>query len=256
MLKTRVAALLLGMSALTCHQAPFTAPAGSHVQLFANPGFIPPHGGVSVVTAFLTKPNGTPVADGTVVQFFTDLGFIDPQGRTNDGIAQVNLVSDGRSGEAHIIAVSGGAATSTSGGTGSGGGTGGGTGTGSGCTAASGSGTSSATVCVRVGGKLVNLVVVTAFPQRLTDKRASHITANVYDDQGNPVPNVAVIFSVDGDEERMDSQGTPIFTDNNGQALDIMRTDADPDEQQRVVTVTAQTTTADQKKDDVKVTIN
>ena len=75
-------ALLVGLVALgqlTCSQAILVAPLGSTLQLFANPLFIPAAGGASVVTAVLTEPAGTPVPDGTVVQFFTALGRIDEQ---------------------------------------------------------------------------------------------------------------------------------------------------------------------------------
>ena len=42
------------------------------------------------------------------MQFFTNLGDIDEQGKTNDGVARVNLRANGRSGVATVTAVSGG----------------------------------------------------------------------------------------------------------------------------------------------------
>ena len=60
------------------------------------------NGGVSVITAILIEPNGTPVSNGTVVLFFSDIGIIDRQGTTKDGIARVNFVADSRSGVANI----------------------------------------------------------------------------------------------------------------------------------------------------------
>ncbi|HET8647494.1 MAG TPA: hypothetical protein VFO85_18495, partial [Vicinamibacteria bacterium] len=101
-------ALAVGVVLAHCHQALFTAPAGSTLDVTANPEFIPAHGGVSVITAVVIEPAGTPVADGTVVQFFTTLGRIDEQGRTNDGVARVNLLAQGLSGPAVVTAVSGG----------------------------------------------------------------------------------------------------------------------------------------------------
>jgi hypothetical protein len=190
-----VAACLAGLAQLTCHQAILTAPAGSTLQLFANPTFIPAHGGVSVISAIVIEPAGTPVPDGTVVQFFTTLGRIDEQGETNDGVARVNLVADGRSGMADI-------------------------------TAFSGSTTASLDDAVSVGSALPASIVVTADPSRITISSATWVTANVFDADGNPVVNVPVIFTIvaDPSTEFMDSGGRPIHTDTNGRARDVMRT--------------------------------
>lgn len=231
--------LLLGLG--NCHQAILTAPPGSTITLIANPEFIPAHGGVSVISAFVLEPAGTPVADGTGVQFFTNLGRIDPLGKTSDGIARVNLVSDSRSGTACVQAFSGGPAAAAPTTTLS-------------ATPVLAAGTLACGATVTIGSALPATVIVTAFPQRLTDKRASLITANVADANGNPVANVPVIFQVDGATEFMDSQSSPTFTDNNGQAQDLMRTRYDPDAAQKQVTVKA--TTANGKTGEVKVTIN
>jgi hypothetical protein len=280
MSKTKWSAAILGLVAalglthLTCHQAPMLAPPGSTLTLFANPTFIPAFGGRSVISALVIEPAGTPVADGTVVQFFTNLGRIDEQGKTNDGIARVNLVADGRSGTATVTAVSGGEAvapsptpppTTTT--------------VPSSLTAAPSTGTASSTgvavtgaavsalqasasIDIAIGSSLPAFVKVTAFPPRLTDRRSTLITANVFDDNGNPVANVPVIFEVvpAGDDdvltgfERMDSQGTPTFTDNNGQAQDIMRTSYPVDQPQRIARVNA--TTATEIEGFVDVVIN
>jgi hypothetical protein len=123
-------------------------------------------------------------------------------------------------------------------------------------------------VDVRIGSILPTKIQVTAVPSFLKDRRAATITANVFDKEGNPVANVPVIFTVaEGGgssppptttptttpvargtsagtlEEFMDSQGTPTFTDNNGQAKDVMRTRADFDAPEKTVTVTATTST-------------
>ena len=96
-----------------CAGVLFTAPPGSTISLLANPPFVASDGGVSVITAFLIEPNGTTVSDGTVVLFFTDIGLIDRQAKTKDGIAHVNFISDSRSGIAHITRDLGGRGPAT-----------------------------------------------------------------------------------------------------------------------------------------------
>ena len=90
------AGLLAAMAA--CAGVLFTAPPGSSISLIASPPFVASDGGVSVITAIVIEPAGTTVADGTVVLFFTDIGSIEPQGKTRNGIARVNFTSDSRSG--------------------------------------------------------------------------------------------------------------------------------------------------------------
>src|SRR5262249_37774786 len=92
---------LLALAPLSCEVPPLMSP-GSTIFLQANPPEVAANGGVSLVTALLTEPAGTLVPDGTVVYFFASIGHIDPQGKTNDGIARVNFVSDSRSGKADI----------------------------------------------------------------------------------------------------------------------------------------------------------
>ena len=198
---------LAAIGHLSC-QAILTAPEGSTMILIVNPPFVEAHGGVSVVTAQVVESIGTPVADGTVVQFFTDLGRIEEQGRTNDGVARVNFVSDARSGTANITASSG---------------------------------LATATATISVGSVRPALVVVTAAPQRILESRSSQIVAVVLDDNGNPVPNVPVFFSVNGATEFMESGGQAVFTDNDGRARDVLRTRHPRAEDGKTVTVTART---------------
>jgi hypothetical protein len=233
---------------LTCHQALFTAPPGTTIELIANPLFIPANTGVSLITGILTESTGTPVADGVVMQCFTDLGRIDPEGRTNDGVAKVNLYADSRSGTANVTCISGGPA--------SGGST-------PSPTATPTTGTTSApggnvvhvkaasavqqggNVSVTIGSANPASMNVTANPQRITTPRYTTIAANVFDSHGNPVSNVPVFFVVDlpSDgttlQETLDSAGSPRYTDNNGRATDILRTSYDPAERSKTVSVTA-----------------
>jgi hypothetical protein len=103
-----------GVALLTpaCESVPLTAPPGTSLTMIANPTFVIANGGLSVVTAILVEPAGTFVPDGTEVFFFTDLGRVDASGKTVNGVARVNFVSDSRSGIAHVIGISGGPAPS------------------------------------------------------------------------------------------------------------------------------------------------
>jgi VCBS repeat-containing protein len=196
-------AMVLATTALTCGDVPVTAPADSTIRLIANPTFIAANGGVSVVTAIVVEPAGTFVPDGTEVFFFTNLGTIEPSRQTKDGVARVNFVADSRSGTANVTAISGGA---SSGGGGEGGG---------------------GDVEIVIGSARPERIVVTANPPGMRSNGFSQITANVFDDNGNPVANVPVIFTVGsgsvGGPEYLDSGGSQQFTDTNGQAFDTLR---------------------------------
>ena len=212
-IKGKALLALLAVGQLTCNQAIMTAPSGSVISLFANPNIIPANGGVSVISALIIEPAGTVVADGTVVQFFTNLGSIDEQGKTNDGVARVNLRATGRSGLASVTAFSGGQAVPAPTPSASPGGGG------------SGSATSEQ-VQVAIGNLAARSVLVRADPSRITVSRSTQITATVFDVAGNPLPGVPVFFDMaaGGDTNFLDSGGRPQFTDSNGQAFDVMRT--------------------------------
>jgi len=223
--KARVAVSLLALCQVVCHQAILTAPPSSTITLVANPTFIAANGEVSVISALVIEPAGTPVPDGTVVQFFTSLGRIDEQGKTNDGVARVNLVSDTRSGDASITAASG---------------------------------ANTATGTVTIGSGRPSRVIVTADPVRIrsTDARHSRIVANVADANGNLLRNAPVFFSVAGtpSTEFMRSGGAPAYTDTNGQAVDFLETRHSREALPKTVTVEA--LTANGILGSVDVTIN
>ncbi len=211
----RLAALLLSAALPACESVPLMAPVGSTVLLQANPGFVPANGGRSVVTAVLTEPQGTFVPDGTVVYFFTDLGQIEASAKTVDGLARVYFVADARSGQACVMAYSGGTSAACQAGTGASSG------------AASGQG--SASVTISVGSALPTTLILTADPPDVVSPGHSTITANVYDANGNPVQHVPVLFTIEASAtltETLDSGGAPRFTDSSGQAFDLLRTRA------------------------------
>jgi hypothetical protein len=227
----RLAGAALLLSALVaCAGVLFTAPPGSTISLIANPPFVASDGGVSVITAIVIEPNGTPVSDGTVVLFFTDLGTIEAQGKTKNGLAKVNFISDSRSGTANIRALSGGPAPA-----------GGGTtpspnpSASTGPPTGGGGGSGDATVQVVVGNVRIQAIRLRADPPRITTSNSTHVFAFVIDANGNGIPNVPVRFEVlpDGGTaspvpggngtEFFDISG-PVFTNNNGEAENVMRT--------------------------------
>jgi hypothetical protein len=252
--------VLLGSS---CHQAIMTAPPGSTIEVIANPDFIPAFGGVSVITAVVYDGTGQPVSDGTVVQFFTNLGRVDEQGRTNDGVAKVNLVADGRSGKATVTGLIGGGVIPTPSGTGSAtptatpstnsapGALAGGATTADAGTAASGASAASTasasdSVDVTIGTALPRSVLLSAEPRNISPSapRYTTLTATVFGDSGNPIANIPVVFSIltrsDSDfSESLESGGRPVFTDTNGQARDRLFTSIPRDARAQSVEVEA-----------------
>jgi hypothetical protein len=233
------AVALAAFASATCERVPLTAPGGSSIFAQANPPFVIANGGTSVVTALLTEPAGTLVPNGTEVYFFTNLGRIDSVVKTRNGVASANFVSDARSGTATITVWSGGSAPAG----------GGSTSTSSTTTPpAAATGTGTATVTIAIGSALPTRVVVTANPQRITSSRRATITANVFDNVGNPVQNVPVVFAITavspttvGIEETLDDGGSPQYSDSNGQAFDTLNTRAAVGGVQKAVTVTATT---------------
>ena len=214
--------LLAAMAA--CAGVLFTAPPGSSISLIASPPFVASDGGVSVITAILIEPAGTPVANGTVVQFFTDIGIIERQGKTRDGIARVNFTSDSRSGVAHIQAISGGTAqtisTTTPGSTT--------TPTTTPSSTGGSSGTGQASIDVPVGSvRVAKVVGLRADPPRITTSNSTHVFARVIDANGNGIANVPVFFDIvattNPGTEFFDVQG-PVFTNQSGEAENVMRT--------------------------------
>ena len=227
----RLTPFLLVASLAGCESVPLLSPGGSTILLQANPSFVRTSGGRSLVTAVLTEPAGTTVPDGTVVYFFTDLGQIEGSAKTVAGIARVYFVSDARSGQACVVAYSGGAAPTCA--------------PGSGDDAAAGptTGEGSASVTISVGSALPAHVIVTADPPGITNPHRATITANVFDANGNPVQNVPVVFRITDFEvaleETLDSGGSPRYTDSNGQAFDTLRTRRLPSDPPKEVTVSA-----------------
>ncbi|HSD67851.1 MAG TPA: hypothetical protein VLF95_14180 [Vicinamibacteria bacterium] len=251
-----------------CESVPLTAAPGTTMTLIANPTFVIANGGVSVVTAILVEPAGTFVPDGTEVFFFTNLGRVDARGKTVNGVARVNFVSDARSGTATVTAISGGPAPAPSASPTAG--------TGIGVTASAttvaptppaaaagdiATDENAASVEIDIGSALPALVLVSATPAALVTSRQATIVANVFDDVGNPVQNVPVVFQITGVspataplQESLASAGAPQYTDSNGQAFDTLVTRATAGTTQKTVEVTA--TPAQGEGGTVKVAVN
>jgi len=245
-----------------CESVPLTAAPGTTMTLSVNPTFVPANGGVALITAILVEPAGTFVPDGTEIFCYTNLGRVDPSGKSVDGLVRVNFVSDARSGTANVCCVSGGPATAPSA-------TPSPTPTPTPVTGATGVTARSTTpgrviaagdiarddnqacTTITVGNTLATRIVVTANPSVLSTARSATIVANVFDTDGNPVQNVPVIFAITAvtpdtapDQESLDSSGSPRFTDSNGQAFDTLITKAPAPSltaTQKTVTVTATT---------------
>jgi hypothetical protein len=203
-----------------CAGVLFTAPPGSSCSLIANPPFVASDGGVSNITALVIEPAGTTVADGTIILFFTDIGLIDRQAKTKDGLAHVNFTSDSRSGTAHISAICGGAAPAVAPSTSPS--------ASPGPTPGGGGGSGSASINVTVGNARVRAVVgLRADPPRITTSNSTHVFARVIDENGNGIANVPVFFDIvattNPGTEFFDIQG-PVFTNQSGEAENVMRT--------------------------------
>lgn len=184
------AAMLFGLAFSSCGQAILVAPDKSTMSIFVNPSFIAANGDTAVVSVLIIEPAGTPVPDGTVVQFFTTLGKIQEQAKTNDGVARVNLVSDARSGTAIVTAVSG---TSTK-----------------------------ASDQVSIGAPRVGRVLTQALDPTIDLRQGrsiARVKATVLDGNANPIPGIIVRFSVSSNpafDRILDA--TDVTTNNNGDA--------------------------------------
>jgi hypothetical protein len=274
-MKSKALLLVVVLGQLTCHQVPLLAPPGTEIGCQPHPPTIAAFSGVSEISCLLMEgETGTPVADGTVVQFFTTIGRIPEQGKTNDGVVRVNLEADGRSGNAVVRVASGGGVLPSSS---------------SSITvtttpvqrgvSASDAASEAASVAmaqamvttevtVVIGNASARQLLLSANPPRITQSRSTQIVATVFDEFGNPIAGVPVFFSL-GDTtivnpsptptatptgtptpppatspggtvyENLDSQGAPIFTDTNGRATDTLNTRWPREAQVRTVTVTA-----------------
>ncbi len=178
--------LALGALAVACDKVPLMAPTGTTITLFAGSTNVPINGSVDI-TANVIESAGTPVQNGTVVTFLTNLGSIDPsEARTHNGRVTVRLNAGTQSGIAEIRATSGGV------------------------TVAAGD-----ALKINIGGAAAGSVQLSADPIALPmSGGTSQLLATVFDTAGNRLPGATVSFSTDAGSL---SQSAAI-TDGNGEA--------------------------------------
>jgi hypothetical protein len=174
-----VTVILAGLTALPagCTDVPLVAPSGTVMTLLATTNVLPINGSADIIAVLLENGTttgtgnttsvsaGTPVHNGTLVSFTTTLGRIEPaeMKTSNGGQATVKLIADGRSGVATITAFSGGA---------------------------------SKTLTVNIGAAAATRLLLSAVPTSLpANGGTSTITAQVQDQQGNPIQGVPVTFT-------------------------------------------------------------
>jgi PKD repeat protein len=176
-----------------CKKAVLIAVENSVLHVSVNPSSIPV-GGTSTVKVVGNKPSGTPLPDGTVVYFSSDIGSIDGRAETLDGIAYAAFRSDdNRSGTANIVVTSGNAQMSPE------------------------------TVTITVGGSTLSTLSVSADPQVLSAGGGiSTIRVIARDENLNPVSGVPVTLTTDAGQ--LASSGAVLYTDNDGAAEDVLTT--------------------------------
>jgi|GEM_PF-2737325 len=202
------------------------APAGSTMNLYANPTTISIIGGVSELTAVITEEDGYPVSDGTVVEMVSDLGTLESNRMTTSNGRVTNfLYSGGVGGTATITAYSGVLEAET------------------------------ATVEIGISP---GAVVVSGDPQFLPPGGGeSVIKAVVFDEDFVPMPSVSV--SITTSAGVLQSGGSPLVTDANGTVYDLLTTDETADITASVAdSVTGETTIVvdDRYADTIFLTVN
>lgn len=171
-----ISACLLAVAVATsaCDKAPLLAPGGTVIYLTAASSSVSANGTVDIIAVLVeqgttdssdstsTSASGTPVHNGTLVSFTTNIGRIEPaEAQTQNGRVVVKFIGDGRSGAATILAYSGSARSE---------------------------------IVLRVGGAAAERIVLSATPLS-SSGGTSTVTAKVEDTSGNPLGGVAVQFS-------------------------------------------------------------
>jgi len=187
--------LAIGMTILmvpACDKMPLVAPTGTTITLFASSPTLGLNASIEI-TANVIESAGTPVQNGTVVNFTTTLGTIEPaEARTNNGVVTVRLVAGTRSGTAEIRAFSGGASSGEA-------------------------------LKVSVGAAAAGKVELLANPSALPAAGGVvQLIAVVNDSSGNRLAGVPVSFTTDAGVLAQ----TSVISDGNGEARSSLNTTA------------------------------
>jgi hypothetical protein len=156
---------------LACTSVPLTSPTGSTISISSDRDVLPLNG-QATLRAVVIESSGTPVQNGTVVNFTTTLGNVDPpEAKTINGVATSTFNAGSISGTTTVHAFSGG--TKTGSGNSSGGG-----------------------VSIKIGSAAAASVSVSATPSSVSQSGGTvTISALVMDPSNNPLPGVQVVFS-------------------------------------------------------------
>lgn len=204
-----VALITVVIVAAACDRVPLTSPTGSTISVVVAETTLPVNG-QTPVQAIVTESSGTPVHNGTQVNFLSALGsFNPPTATTVGGVASTLFIAGSVSGTTKINAYSGGAST--------------------------GSGNSSAGgVEVKIGAAAAGSISLQVIPSTVPQNGGTvQATALVTDASGNPLRGVPVLFSSDAGTL---SAGN-VATDTNGYAVTNLVTT-------RAATITARAGTA------------
>ena len=157
-------AVCLGLAYSGCDKLPLLAPQQSTIVVSSASSIVQANGSTDI-RATVLEQGGTPVQNGTVVTFTTNLGALTPtESRTTNGVAIVQFVGNGQSGRASIKAISGGAASEA--------------------------------LEIVVGAAAASRLSVTANPTSVPSTGGTTtITAIVLDASGNPLASVPVTFT-------------------------------------------------------------
>ncbi|MCX6544480.1 MAG: Ig-like domain-containing protein [Acidobacteria bacterium] len=189
--RLRACGVVLGLVlTASCSKASLMAPSSSTLTLLVSRTTVGLSTSVNV-TALVYESSGTPVHDGTVVDFFATLGTLSPaQTTTKNGQATVQLLTGTESGISEITAKSGGA-------------------------------TLASTVKVTVGAAAAGVVELAASPISLPSTGGTSVlTATVSDASGNRLSGIPVTFSHNAGSLDQSSAST----DSNGQAQSRLTT--------------------------------
>jgi len=192
----------------TCQKVDPVAPMDAIMTISANPPVIDAGGDTSVITVIITRSDGYPVPDGTVVYLTTTLGTIDGRVTTTKGVAHSILTSGIEVGIAQIIVQSGVVGTAQP-------------------------------IEIQIGAAIAS-ISLTATPASISfDEGATcSITAIVFDENAQPIANATVTFSTDAGS--LDSGGKVVVTNESGEAFDTLSLSSwDKDVNTVTVTVTA-----------------